>query len=73
MKNIEVLKQKWIKIIEEMDSNAIYDVLTNGTIEDFSLCSICEKSFGVCEDTLKDDTICKQRFDEWCKMKATLN
>lgn len=68
MTNLEWLKQTWIEQIKTLMVDELYEFITSGRICG-GICKYCEEIFPPCEDTLKDDNICRERFKLLCNME----
>lgn len=68
MTNLEWIKQEWIRKIESLTEDELYEILTNGTVRG-GICRYCERLFPPCSETLKNDDICRERFRTMCGME----
>lgn len=69
MNNLDKLKQKWTIEIESFNSDEVYELLTgDDSLFSEGICKFCRQIFDACEETLEDDSICRKRFETWCKM-----
>ena len=68
MTNLEWVKQELIGKIQNLAADELYELLTDGTIRE-GICKYCESVFPPCDDTLKDDSICRERFQIICDME----
>ena len=72
MTNESFLKNQWIKKIESLTAEEVYEILTEGDgIFSECICKFCEEIYEPCEEDLSDDNICRERFYKWYIMKST--
>ena len=52
-------------------SDDLYHFLANSDVFEHLCwkCKNCEKLFGTCPDTLKNDHLCRERFRLWCSQE----
>ena len=72
MKNKDWIKQNWIEKISALTSEELYEILTedDGVFSE-RICKFCEQIYEPCNEELKDDSLCRERFVAWCDMKHT--
>ena len=70
MTNERYLKNQWIKKIESLTVEEVYEILTGGNeLFGESICKFCEQIYEPCKEELEDDAICLERFSAWYMMK----
>ena len=66
MTNLEYLKLEWlIKVVEWSPLEAYERLLSNEPMIN-GVCKYCGLIYGFCKDDLDGDTLCKERFNDWC-------
>lgn len=65
MTNIDVLKNYLSQKIHSLSPDELYDVLSSNLFNT-SLCKYCSQLYEPCPDSSDDDSLCRERFKEWC-------